>query len=172
MSVHRLTPLPVGPVRGRLVVNNAVIEATKSALQRFAGADGRHEGVVFWLGRVVGADTYVLSALVPRADHGRGRVIVSETDVGLAARAARRRALAIVAQVHSHPGDDTRHSDGDDRLVLMPFEGMFSVVVARYGDGGLIPDEGVGLHQYQDGRWVKIDASEGTAMMVVAPLLV
>jgi len=34
--------------------------------------------------------------------------------------------MGILCQVHSHPGSDTRHSDGDDELVLLPFEGMLS----------------------------------------------
>ena len=31
----------------------------------------------------------------------------------------------------SHPGRDTRHSEGDDTLIIMPYEGMFSLVVAE-----------------------------------------
>jgi hypothetical protein len=58
--------------------------------------------------------------------------------------------------VHSHPGQDTRHSEGDDKLILMPYEGMFSLVVADYGHGSLLPNEGAGLHQYQSGRWLQV----------------
>jgi len=51
-------------------------------------------------------------------------------------RAARRLGLAVMAQVHSHPGADTRHSDGDDELIVLPREGMFSLVIGRYGASG------------------------------------
>jgi hypothetical protein len=75
--------------------------------------------------------------------------------------------MAIVAQVHSHPGDDTTHSDGDDQMILLPFENMFSLVVSRYGLGDISPGRGVGLHQYQDGHWVRVEPVE--AAFIVAP---
>jgi proteasome lid subunit RPN8/RPN11 len=79
---------------------------------------------------------------------------------------ARSKRLVLLAQVHSHPGDDTRHSDADDNLVLMAREAMFSVVVARYGDHGISSVDGVGIHQFQDGRWVQISDS-GTSFITV-----
>jgi proteasome lid subunit RPN8/RPN11 len=88
--------------------------------------------------------------------------------MGAAADTARSFGLGIVAQVHSHPGSDTRHSDGDDRLVFMPFEGMFSLVVGQYGDGDIDPRGGAGLHQFQDGRWVRISRGLVRAF-VIAP---
>jgi len=99
---------------------------------------------------------------------GPGRVHLDEHAVGATARSARAHSLGVVAQVHSHPGYDTRHSDGDDQLVLMPFEGMFSLVVADFGRGSLLPAEGAGLHQHQGGRWVKVDES---ALHVIPSLI-
>jgi proteasome lid subunit RPN8/RPN11 len=170
MPVHRNTPLPVAPSRGRLVVPLAVAEVTCQALQRFRGIDGPHEGLVYLAGRRVGEDTLVLSAVVPPSDHGPQHVFVSPGDVGSMARCARALGLVVCAQVHSHPGADTRHSDGDDKLILMPFEGMFSLVVAHYGYGSFQPREGAGLHQYQDGRWVQIPATSEAVAMVPALL--
>lgn len=171
MTVFRRTPLPSGPARGKLVVTRDAIEATTLALRGHVGQDGRHEGVVFWLGRIVPPNTYVLSVLVPQSEHGPGSVRVAPKAVGDSARAARALGLAFVCQVHSHPGTDTRHSEGDDRMVPLPSEGMFSVVVADYGDGGVTPDEGAGVHQFQDGRWVQIRPAE-SAMVIVPALLI
>jgi proteasome lid subunit RPN8/RPN11 len=171
MSVHRLTPLPTSAARGRLIVAASVLSATKSALQQFQGPDGRHEGLVYWVGRRCEHDAFVLSAIIPASDHGPQHVFVAEGEVGKMSRRARALGLAIVAQVHSHPGNDTRHSDGDDKLILMPSEGMFSLVVARYGDGGLLPREGSGLHQYQDKRWVLTSALSPDAL-VVGPVII
>jgi proteasome lid subunit RPN8/RPN11 len=156
MSVHRLTPLPERESVGRLVIAEAVIEPTLSALRRSSGDDGPHEGLVLWLGRSVGTTSLVLASYVPQLDTGGAHVFVDEAAVGAAGRAARALGLGVIAQVHSHPGSDTRHSDGDDTLVLMPFEGMFSLVVSTYGQGSLDPAAGAGLHQYQAGRWVKV----------------
>lgn len=171
MTVHRMTHLPTAVNRGRLIIPASVLAATKAALQRFYGADGRHEGLVYWMGRRCDADALVISAVVPVSDHGRQHVFVAEAEVGNMSRRARSMGLAIVAQVHSHPGSDTRHSDGDDKLILMPYEGLFSLVVANYGDGSLLPSQGAGLHQYQDRRWVQIAPPAPDAVIVVPEIL-
>lgn len=155
MTVHRLTPLPAAASRGQLIVASQVLPPTSAMLQASCGPDGSHEGLVLWLGRTVGASTLVLAVTAPLTDHGRQHVMCDERAVGAAARTAHAVGLGVVAQVHSHPGRDTRHSDGDDQLVLMPFEGMFSLVAADYGWGDLLPPA-AGLHQYQDGRWVQV----------------
>ena len=157
MTVHRLTPLPTGPATGRLLVADSVTMPTSVALQASSGDHQHHEGLVLWLGRTIGTTTLVVACAAPPTRSGPGRVHLDEHAVGATARAARAHGLGIVAQVHSHPGYDTRHSDGDDQLVLMPFEGMFSLVVADYGRGSLHPEHGAGLHQHQAGQWVKVD---------------
>jgi proteasome lid subunit RPN8/RPN11 len=171
MTVYRLTPLPVAKNRGRLIVAAAVAESTLAALRRSRGPDGPHEGLVYWAGRRLGMDTLVLGALLPSSDHGPQHVLIAEREVGRMSRRARSLGLAVVAQVHSHPGGDTRHSDGDDTLILMPYEGMFSLVVANYGRGAITPADGAGLHEYQDRRWVRIAADCADALVIVPSLL-
>jgi hypothetical protein len=156
MAVHRRTPLPSGPAVGRLLVADQVLAPTQAALQASSGQHRSHEGLVFWLGLTTETDTLVLSVAAPPTEHYADGVFVSEPAVAATARAARTLGLGLVAQVHSHPGDDTRHSDGDDRLILMPFEGMFSLVVANYGHGSPLPTHGAGLHQFQRGQWVRV----------------
>jgi proteasome lid subunit RPN8/RPN11 len=168
--VHRLRPLPRAPSRGRLIVVEAVVPQTAAGLQAFRGPDGSHEGIVLWAGHRLKDATAVCSCVVPDAEHTWGSVRIDYSAVGDAARAARAGGLAIVAQVHSHPGTDTRHSDGDDDMVLLPFEGMFSLVVASYGTGSILPWEGAGLHQFQDGRWVHIE-NPADALVIVPAVL-
>lgn len=162
--VLRQTPLPKLPARGQLIVPAAVVNATATALRASRGDDGRHEAIVLWAGRTAADTTLVVAAVVPDSDHGWGHVLMDERQVSAAARAARRYGLGIVAQVHSHPGNDVRHSDGDDHLVLMPFENMFSLVVGNYGDA---PVERAGLHQFQDSRWCLV--TNPTDALVVVP---
>lgn len=171
MTVHRDRPLPTAPARGRIIVTDTVVQCTVHHL----AAEGRraprsHEGLVWWFGRRIGGDTYVLSCVAPPVDSGPQHVFTDEGALGDAAAIARSHRLTLVAQVHSHPGDDTRHSDGDDDLVIMPFESMFSLVVARYGAGDIRPGSGAGLHQFQDGRWVWITDGD-TALMTVSEML-
>lgn len=157
-SVARSRPLPVGRARGRVVVPADVLRETGDALRGFRGTDGPHEGMVLWAGRQQGCDALIEFLVRPACDHGWGHVRADEAAILAATREARARRAAVLVQVHSHPGTDTRHSDGDDRLVLMPFEGMFSLVVARYGLGTNSPVTGVGVHQFQDGRWTRVEA--------------
>lgn len=168
--VHRWAPLPVAPARGHLIVPEYVRRATECVLRGFVGPDGRHEGIAFWAGRQDKDDQLVAGVIVPRAVHGPDFVHVSASQVGEAAHQARSRRLVLLAQVHSHPGDDTRHSDADDNLVLMAREAMFSIVVARYGDRGPTLAEGAGIHQFQDGRWIQV--SDAETALIVAPTTV
>lgn len=169
-EVFRTRPLPEAAARGRMIVPESIIVDTGIALRSFRGDDGPHEGIAFWGGHVIGADTVITGAVVPQAEHGWGRVHVLEGGVGAAARALRPFGAGLVAQVHSHPGVGTRHSEGDDELVLMPFEGMFSIVVGRYGADPIDARAGVGVHQFQDGRWVLV--TDDSRALVIVPRLI
>jgi proteasome lid subunit RPN8/RPN11 len=160
--------LPETTARGRLIVSEGVVTPTRAALQA-SSTDGRpDEGMVLWLGINIDDTSVVLACVAPRTSHNWGRVQIDEFAVGAAASAGRAHGLGVVAQVHSHPGWDTRHSDGDDKMVLMPYESMFSLVIADYGIGSLDPNDGAGLHQFQDGRWIKVSNAES---LVVVPHL-
>jgi len=171
MSVYRTRPLPNGTVRGRYLIAAPMIDATREALISFALAgihDGGHEGMAFWAGRECGDVTVLLHAIVPDAEHAHGSVIASRHAVSRAARAARERGLGILGQVHSHPGGDARHSDGDDELVLLPFENMLSLVVPCFGLRFRTLAEAC-VHQFQDGRWVLCSADSVASRLVLIP---
>jgi proteasome lid subunit RPN8/RPN11 len=167
MNLHSGPGTPDGPAIGKLLVAEQVLAPSRAALQASSYEHEPHEGLVFWTGRTIGADTLVLSVVVVPTDHHHGGVFVNEHTVAAAGRAARGVGLGLVAQVHSHPDADTRHSVGDNRLITMPFHGMFSLVVANYGRGSLLPTQGAGLHQYQHGRWIQLT----TDAMVIIPAL-
>lgn len=124
---------------------------------------------MFWASWALNRVTVIGVAVPPDLDHGWGHVRADETAVAAAIRTARQFGAGVLAQVHSHPGLDTRHSDGDDEMVLMPFDGMFSLVVAEYGAGSLRPGSGLGVHQFQDGRWVWIEPAVD-ALVIVPPI--
>jgi hypothetical protein len=121
------------------------------------GADG-NEGITFLAGRELNDIQIFLQVIVPPADAGWGHVFVDQAAVGAAQRVARSSRLGILCQVHSHPGDDTRHSDGDDDLILLPFERMLSIVVPEYGRNFNHINQ-ASVHQFQRGRWVLCDAA-------------
>ena len=152
----RRHPLPRGQVRGRYRISDDLVAETRRALSTFyeAGrADGGHEGLCFWAG-LEGSDVTKFEAvIVPVAQADPLGVFVSAVEFAAAAGKAHAMGLGILAQVHSHPGADTRHSDGDDELVVMPFENMFSVVAPFYGRTVRSIGD-FSIHQFQDHRWV------------------
>lgn len=166
MSVHRLNPLPEHPAQGRLLVPAVVVDVTRAELRTAGDRTPSHEGLVWWLGLQAGDDTVILACHIPPAGSGPTHVLTAEAALGSAARLARGHGLGVVAQVHSHPGTDTRHSDGDDDLVIMPFDGMFSLVIGNYGFGSMLPESGAGLHQYHQGRWYLIRQEEPALVIV------
>lgn len=168
MTVHRTRPLPRRPTVGKLLVPDSVLTRTRALLRAAGTHDTAHEGLVWWLGRNLEPDTVVLACHAPASRSGQYFVHADAAATGAAARAARALRLGVVAQVHSHPGTDTRHSDGDDDLILMPYNGMFSLVVANYGHGSLLPQEGAGLHQLQNGQWIQVDPAEPAMIAIPA----
>ena len=50
----------------------------------------------------------------------------------------------------------------------MPFAGMFSLVVGNYGRDGMLPQEGAGVHQFQNGRWILVRRADPALIVVPA----
>jgi hypothetical protein len=148
---HRLRERPLN---GNYAVTDAALDAAERLLPTYRGPDGSHEGIAFLAGLETASTTLLLATITPQADHGRGHVFCSAAQVLAASRAARANGLAILAQLHTHPGPVTRHSVGDDSMVLLPFEGMLSIVAPDYGRFGLRPLDSLGTHQFQGGQWV------------------
>ena len=171
--VHRIRPLPRGVLRGRFRISHNIIEDTRQALRAFDEAgrhEGGHEGICYWAGREQPNLTTLEAVIVPNACHGRFKVFVSEAAFAEVARSARAMGLGILAQVHSHPGHDTRHSDGDDDLIVMPFENMLSLVAPYYGRTlNSIAD--FSIHQFQDHRWVLCDQNSTLTAFDIAYVL-
>lgn len=160
-------PQPRADLRGRFILAAQALEAAERLLPTYRGPDGDHEGIVFLAGREFGKFTILMSAVAPNARHSRGGVFCDPTDISAVQFAAREMGLGLLCQVHSHPGACTEHSAGDDELVLMPFEGMLSIVVPHFACFGMRPVENLGVHQLQDGRWVAVDpgsAREGITL--------
>lgn len=172
--VYRLRPQDTGDLRGRYLLAKGLIESSHVALRDFALAgirDGGHEGLVFWAGIESPPWTVLTTVVIPTADHSALRVLVSEKAFGTAAQKAAGHGVSVLAQVHSHPGADSRHSDGDDDLIILPFEGMLSIVVPYYGIHWQHL-AGATVHQFQDGRWVVCTGESVAQRITVAPAVI
>jgi hypothetical protein len=147
-------PIPTVELRGRFLLCEAALAQTERLLPTYRGPDGDHEGLVFLAGRELpDGPTLLTTAIAPDCQHGPGGVWADHATVGRATRAARAVGLGLLAQVHSHPRAWTTHSTGDDEMIVMPFEGMLSIVVGHYGQFGMRPLANAGVHQFQDGTW-------------------
>ncbi len=145
---------PTGDIHGRFVFLEDAVVAVERFLPTYRGVDGDHEGITFLCGFEVGDTTFYTTATAPNAEHSHGRVWCREEHIAEVSQASGQLWLGLLAQVHSHPGGGTGHSYGDDEMVLMPFEGMLSIVVPNYARFGLLPLHSLGVHQFQDGKWV------------------
>jgi hypothetical protein len=146
--------LPVRPLRGQFAVTDAALDAVSDLIPTYRGPDGDHEGIVFLLGRELPDLTVFLAAAAPDARHTAGSIEAGAAAVLAVVERARGLGLGLLAQVHSHPTGWSEHSVGDDEMVLMPFEGMLSIVVPHYGQHHLLPLDSLGVHQWQSGAWV------------------
>lgn len=161
--------LPERPLAGRFMIAEAALEEAERLLPTYRGPDGDHEGLVFLCGLELGDVTVLLSAIAPDCDHGPGHVMCSIECVASVAQAARSAGLGVLAQVHSHPTGHMEHSLGDDQLVLMPFEGMLSIVAEHYGRHGLRPLHHAGVHQHRSSGWVRVSPESIRRQITVVP---
>ena len=150
----RRSSWPTGLLLGNFLLAEQVLSETEAILRSFRGADGPHEGIAFWGGLESGETTLFTTAVAPRAEHTAGSVRCDEVAMREVIRALRGYGLGLLAQVHSHPGSDARHSYGDDEMIFMPFEGMLSIVVPEYAREGISPLTSCEVHQFQGGKWV------------------
>ena len=153
------TTWPRGFVQGKFLIETNLLVATEAALRTFRGPAGPHEGIVFWGGKELEGLTLYTTAVIPHAIHTKGSVQCDEAAIREVVRALRPHGLGLLAQIHSHPGGDARHSHGDDDMILLPFEGMLSIVVPWYGRDGMHPLSTCGIHQFQQGRWVLCESN-------------
>ena len=119
-------------------------------MKRRSAANG--SGLVFLAGDRTEYETAYSTVVVPVVRNTHGSVFVDAKEFGKCAKRARQENLLILAQLHSHPGSCCQHSDGDDQLIMLPFEGMLSIVVPNYGEVD-VPFVKCGVHQLRNGVW-------------------
>ncbi len=101
------TTWPSGELEGRFAITAAALDALERLLPTYRGTDGPHEGIAFLCGFELSYLTVYTTAIAPAADHGRGHVQCSDTDLASVTAAARRNGVGLLAQVHTHPTGGT-----------------------------------------------------------------
>jgi proteasome lid subunit RPN8/RPN11 len=170
-SPLRKTLLPTSTLMGDFLLSEHTVQVVFDALrhQSQQGPSSRgNEGLVFLAGWRTETLVFYSTVIAPRVRNDFGSVFVEAGEFGRCAKQARNTGLQILAQVHSHPGSCCHHSDGDDKLIILPFEGMLSVVVPNYA----IQDVSLaqcGVHQYQRRTWCLCDDYSVRAHLITAP---
>lgn len=158
---------------GSFVISDALVRTVFQVLRQQSkeGPDIRgNEGLLFLAGTQEGNQTFYSTAVVPKVKNTRGSVFVDAAEYGNCGRTARKSGLQILAQVHSHPGNCCHHSDGDDKLIVMPFDGMLSIVIPNYGRS-LTPIHTWGVHQRRGRTWYLCRPESVESSFVIAPLV-
>lgn len=173
-SPLRKTPLPTAELVGDFLISDRAIQDLFNALRQ-QSREGRdsdgNEGLAFLAGSRGDVQTFYSTVIIPQVRNTFGSVFVDPGEFGRCAKRARAVGLQILGQVHSHPGTCCHHSDGDDKLIIMPFDGMLSIVVPDYASRD-VPLSLCGVHQYQRGAWRLCTDSSVRAHFVTAPSVI
>jgi proteasome lid subunit RPN8/RPN11 len=156
------------PGRPVLAISEAVVRASEQWLR--AGFWRPTEKVVYWAGikrpdvctalTVIRPDARLTRGSFRTTSEANAEVIAFLSDTG----------LALVGQVHTHPGASVDHSDGDDEDAFMPTENYISIVVPNYCRGGMLPIERCGVHRYEGRTFRRMKGDELYASVCVVGL--
>lgn len=115
------------------------------------------ETACFWFGIQVESTQIGLTLALPQLRQSRGHYQVVPGSLRRLAAAMRVQALTNLAQVHTHPASWVGHSRYDDNNAYSTREGALSLVWPNYGEA-LHRDLGeLGIHERQNGCWVRLD---------------
>jgi proteasome lid subunit RPN8/RPN11 len=138
--------------------SQAIVEQTLVALQR-SGQAGK-EGIVLWLGNRFGADAgEVKAAYVPMHQAEKDRFWIPYEGMEALMARLRQDRLALLAQVHSHPGQ-AFHSEADDRWAIVRYVGALSIVVptfARQTSPQTFTRDSAFFQLAENDRWLEVE---------------
>ncbi len=156
--------------RPQLFLHESVVRASSELLRSTAGFFNAHESVLYWAGFEM-RDKWLVSTCI------RPEVFATRTSFRTSAEANARvvtflamHGLALLAQVHTHPGAFIDHSEGDDQGAFMAFENFISVVIPHYGRQGILPLNQCGVHRFEAGQFKRLSVSEVDRTFHVLPL--
>lgn len=154
----------------RLYIPSLVVDYTLLFLRQ-AGVAGEEEFLV-WAGSLAGADAFVSTLVLPRAQVGHLHGAIAAEVVAQTFNALDARDLVPLAQVHSHPrGAGISTTDKERPLVAQP--GFLSIIVPHFA---FVPFESVtewGVYEYRNKRdWRTLTDSEKRDRLVVDDSLI
>jgi proteasome lid subunit RPN8/RPN11 len=132
-----------------LILPLATVEETARKLRSV----GRLEACCLWLGtRSKDGTERVEAIVVPQQSNRLLNYAVDSAAMQGANAVAKQGGWTLIANVHSHPGENTEHSEYDD--AMMPSRKALSIVVPHYGRWSVDNwPQGYGIHEFVDDYW-------------------
>jgi hypothetical protein len=149
-------------------IESHVVSSTLETLRAY-GEQGL-EGLVLWLGEIVGEAACVSRAIVPEqepitSESGVGYFVDGDTLFRLN-RVLEQTGLRLIAQVHSHP-THAYHSETDDRYAIVTAEGGLSFVVPNFGRAPLDPTIWA-IYRLTKGEWQEVKTRDAKLFISVS----
>ena len=129
-----------------------VLASSSPGVERVAYLDGV---------RTPAGDGVVTTVTVPHAEQSAGHFTVAAHEMSRAGAHLRTNGLVRLAQVHTHPGSDVRHSKTDDARAYSQRNGAVSIVLAWHASGDPWPTDGA-VHVREDDGWRRLEPSEAS----------
>jgi hypothetical protein len=141
-----------------LAIAESVIHASNQYLR--AGYWRPTEKVVYWAGIKRPDACTALTVIRPNARLTRGSFRTTPEANAEVVAFLSEKGLALIGQVHTHPGGWVDHSGGDDEDAFMPTENFISIVVPDYCRNGMLPIHRCGVHRYENRRFRRMTSDE------------
>lgn len=144
----------------------AMLATSPSGVERVAYLDGIRTGDDTSVGMGI-----VTTVTVPNAVQSAGHFTVSAEEMSRVGAHLRRHGLVRLAQVHTHPGHDTRHSPTDDESAYSRKAGAISIVLSWHAAGDPSPTDGT-VHVHDGHGWRQLSQVDAEAFILVIPATV
>jgi proteasome lid subunit RPN8/RPN11 len=146
--------------------------AWTTVVEAFTGAGGMVERVAFLDGIPGGPASVdggvVTSVTFPHADESEGHWDVDAREMSRAGAHLRSYGLVRLAQVHTHPGCRTDHSDEDEQLAFSQEIGAVSIVLPSFGL--TCPGLGdAGVHRREPHGWQRVEHDDLPHFVRIVP---
>lgn len=127
------------------------------------------EAGCFWYGTRNNNLALASALAIPHQENQRQNFHISADSLAEMTQVASASGLVAVAQIHTHPSVDVKHSQYDDAQVVS--QNVWSIVMPNYGKQP-IDFSDLGVHRFRDGRWGRLTADEVGRALCIQPLLV
>lgn len=127
------------------------------------------EAGCFWYGTRTPDTDFALVAGIPRQINRPQNFEIPSDALAELITALPPAGLVAVAQIHTHPGTDTKHSPWDNDMVVS--RKLYSLVLPRYGRRPC-PLGAVAVHAFGEGGWQRLSREEAATRILLSPELV